>query len=112
VTGCSLVVIWGLIYPIAMDIALNKRRKKFHLMENLKLFGVFYIGLNDDSYYWEVRIVNLRKILLILSAALITNSYQDIKVSPIRVLIVIIGLCWDSNTPLPDLLLSLDLSLH
>lgn len=27
-------------------------------------YGTFYIGLSDDTFYWEVIIINLRKILL------------------------------------------------
>jgi hypothetical protein len=28
-------------------------------------YGIFYIGLKDDSYYWDVLISNLRKVLFI-----------------------------------------------
>jgi hypothetical protein len=28
-------------------------------------YGMFYIGLKDDAYYWDILISNLRKVLFI-----------------------------------------------
>lgn len=38
------------------------------------MYGIFYIGLNDDAYYWEIIVVSVRKILLILVATVLSSS--------------------------------------
>jgi hypothetical protein len=69
--GFTFILIWAIIFPIVIDFILYKSRALFEKTRHLRLYGIFYIGLNDDAYYWEIRVVSLRKISLILSAALI-----------------------------------------
>ncbi len=75
------IVMWAIIYPIFVDLRLSKIKENLNYTNNLKLYGVFYIGMNDSSYYWEVRVVNLRKISLILCAAFLTRMSQAVRVS-------------------------------
>ncbi len=75
------IVMWAIIYPIFVDLRLSKIKDNLSYTNNLKLYGVFYIGMNDSSYYWEVRVVNLRKISLILCAAFLTRMSQAVRVS-------------------------------
>ena len=42
--------------------------KKLNEDRNLKLFGIFYIGLTDDYYYWEVLVLTMKKSLFVLCA--------------------------------------------
>jgi len=48
---------------------------------NLKLYGIFYIGLNDDTFYWEIIVVNIRKIAIIVVATFFNNSKSSVKVT-------------------------------
>jgi len=50
-------------------------------------YGMFYIGLKDDAYYWDILISNLRKVLFITiitfflpnaSSEMIVSSYVGI----------------------------------
>ena len=50
-------------------------------------YGMFYIGLKDDAYYWDILISNLRKVLFITiitfflpnaSSEMIVSSYVAI----------------------------------
>jgi hypothetical protein len=79
--GATIVFVWAIMFPIVIDIILGRSKEKFRETRHLRLYGIFYIGLNDDSYYWEIRIVSIRKISLILSAALISNTQMSYKVS-------------------------------
>ncbi|TNV87891.1 hypothetical protein FGO68_gene17182 [Halteria grandinella] len=79
IVGFTFIVIWAILFPIIIDIILARGKDKFQETRHLRLYGIFYIGLNDDTYYWEIRIVSLRKISLILSAALISSSLQSYK---------------------------------
>jgi hypothetical protein len=49
-------------------------------MQNLRLYGIFYIGLNEDSFYWEILVMNGRKIILIMASTFFSASKSTIKV--------------------------------
>ncbi len=36
----------------------------------LKKYGLFYVGLKDKYYYWEIIVVSLRKMVFTMLAAL------------------------------------------
>ena len=44
---------------------LFRRRKHLDDPDNIIKYGLFYIGLTDKAYYWEILIINLRKILFV-----------------------------------------------
>jgi hypothetical protein len=50
--------------------------KQGHLneMQNLRLYGIFYVGLNEDSFYWEILVMNGRKIILIIVSTFFSSS--------------------------------------
>ena len=72
--GITFLLIYALIFPCLILWQLRKNRKNLDSGENLKLLGIFYIGLNDNTYYWEILIVNLRKLSLIICATVISSS--------------------------------------
>ena len=79
------ILVYAVLYPLIVDFIFLKRIKNnLNETNNLKLYGVFYIGMNDDSYYWEVRVVNLRKLALIISAALLSGSQNSMRVSTFK----------------------------
>lgn len=41
-------------------------------------FGLFYIGLKDETYYWELVVSNLRKTSVVLISLLVRNSYMQL----------------------------------
>jgi hypothetical protein len=41
--------------------------------ENLKIYGIFYVGLTDKAFQWEVIIMNARKVALIIAATFLNN---------------------------------------
>ncbi len=64
-----IVVIWVLGFPAFMFYLLYKRRRNLDDPENVIRYGLFYIGLTDDMFYWEIVVVNLRKIAFVSVAA-------------------------------------------
>ena len=44
-------------------------------------YGLFFVGLNDDAFYWEIVIANSRKIVFILCGSLLANIDQLAKVT-------------------------------
>jgi len=41
---------------------------------NLKSYGIFYIGINDNAYYWEIIVVTIRKLVLVITAAVVPST--------------------------------------
>lgn len=70
--GFVFIVFWAGIYPLYVACKLRKIKEHLNYTNHLKLYGVFYIGMNDNCYYWEIAVVNLRKITLILCAAFLS----------------------------------------
>jgi hypothetical protein len=79
--GFAFIAIWAIIYPVVVYSWLERIKNHLSYTNHLKLYGVFYIGMNDNSYYWEIVVVNIRKILLILCAAFLNGQKQGIRVS-------------------------------
>jgi hypothetical protein len=74
-------------------------------MQNLRLYGIFYIGLNEDSFYWEILVMNGRKIILIMASTFFSASKSTIKVR--SRLLIFVGLHWDSRDLYPEALFAL-----
>lgn len=66
----TFIFLWAVLMPLVVNYHLFKIRKRFSDPKNLKLYGIFYIGLNDDSFFWEICIVLIRKLILILCATI------------------------------------------
>ena len=78
--GIPFIIIWALIFPLYITYSLWKIRDDFGKEKNLKIFGIFYIGLNDNSFYLEIGLTSFRKIVLILCATLFGSSSNPMKV--------------------------------
>lgn len=68
-------IIWVLGFPILTFLILYKKRDELDERENVITLGLFYIGLEDRTFYWEVVVNNLRKI----TVAAISVSFSDEK---------------------------------
>jgi hypothetical protein len=64
----SCITGWAILFPLIILWNLMEISKKLNEDRNLKLFGIFYIGLTDDYYYWEVLVLNMKKSLFVLCA--------------------------------------------
>jgi hypothetical protein len=57
--------VWILGFPTFILNQLRRNLPKLRDKQVIQEYGMFYIGLKDDSYYWDVLISNLRKVLFI-----------------------------------------------
>jgi hypothetical protein len=71
--GIPIVLVWVIGFPLYITLTLWQKRKELDKMENIIKFGLFYIGLNDDSFYWEILISNGRKLFFILCSTLLSS---------------------------------------
>ncbi|CDW80960.1 UNKNOWN [Stylonychia lemnae] len=72
--GAPFIIIWSLLFPTYIVLKLKKIKYDFSNDSNLKEFGIFYIGLNDQAYEWEIIIVNFKKFLFILASTFIPQQ--------------------------------------
>ena len=75
------VGVWAIIFPIAIYLRINQEKGSLNHPNNLKLYGIFYIGLNDHAFYWEIIVVNIRKIAIIVVATFFNNNKSSFKVT-------------------------------
>ena len=48
---------------------------------NLERYGLFYVGLKDDAFYWEIIVINAKKLVFILCVSLLPASNPEFKVN-------------------------------
>jgi hypothetical protein len=62
--GLPIAIVWILGFPLIVFIILKRNNKKLNKENMIIKYGTFYIGLKEKAYYWEVLIINVRKVLL------------------------------------------------
>lgn len=78
--GLSFIILSTIVFPLFIFYKLKKLQNHFNDIRILKLYGIFFIGLNDDSIYWEIIVVNFRKLALIICATLLLTANSNFKV--------------------------------
>lgn len=78
--GITLILIWAVIFPLLVLLVLYRNRDRLSNTYILKVFGLFYVGLTDKSYYWEITIVNFRKFVFIIVGSLLQDDQSHYKV--------------------------------
>ena len=63
-----VIIIWVIGFPLFVFRMLYKKRKDLDDKDMIIKYGLFYIGLSDHGYYWEVLVINVRKVLFIAVA--------------------------------------------
>jgi hypothetical protein len=69
--GIAFIILWAFLFPLAIIVFLYRHRKSLSEIHILKVYGLFYVGLTDENFFWEILIVNLRKVIFILIATVI-----------------------------------------
>ena len=78
--GITIIFLSLIVFPIVIRNRLNHIKGKYGDEGNLKFYGIFYIGLIDNAYYWEIIIVTFRKIALVIIASVLPSTAQHYKV--------------------------------
>ena len=80
VIAVTFITLWAIIFPVAIYCRINREKGRLSHPNNLKLYGIFYIGLNDNTFYWEIIVMNIRKIAIIAAATFLSSSRSSLKV--------------------------------
>jgi hypothetical protein len=63
--GLTFILFWVVGFPAFIFIKLYINRKNLNDNDFIQRYGLFFVGLNDDAFFWEVVILNARKIIFI-----------------------------------------------
>ncbi|CDW75727.1 UNKNOWN [Stylonychia lemnae] len=77
--GFPFIFLWTILFPLIVFYKLKRIKGQLGNPDNLKLYGIFYVGLSDNAYYWEIIIVNSKKLLFILTSVFVPSSSQILK---------------------------------
>eukprot|EP00347_Sterkiella_histriomuscorum_P000273 403376514 len=72
--GLPFIFVWTLIVPILLIKKIHGARKNLDDNRILKIYGLYYIGLKDEVFYWELIISNLRKLLFITCSTILATQ--------------------------------------
>ena len=55
-------------------------RLKLNKESVLKIYGLFYIGFKDENFYWQILVINLRKLIFNVAVNAFRTSQKYYKV--------------------------------
>jgi len=72
--GLPSLVIWVVGFPADIFYILYKHRERLDEKDTLIKYGLFYVALTDKMFYWEIVVINLRKVIFIVTSILLSKS--------------------------------------
>jgi hypothetical protein len=79
--GIPILSIWVIGFPAYIFFQLMKNKNNLNDKETIMKYGLFFAGLNDNAYFWDVILTNTKKVILIIVTALpsqIANSLNKV----------------------------------
>jgi hypothetical protein len=70
-----VLLVWVIGFPLFILAIL--KRKNLDDKEVILKYGLFYIGFKDSSYYWEIIVNNLRKLVIILISIFFNSKTEE-----------------------------------
>ena len=77
--GIPYIFIWVFAIPTFIFWKLRNLIGKFDDKEVITSYGLFFVGLSDNAYFWEVIVTNARKLIFIICSTLFSSSSAIIK---------------------------------
>lgn len=68
------ILVWTIGFPIFTFYHLRRNLARLNERETIIKYGLFYIGLKDEKFFWEILIGNGRKVVVILIAASVSEK--------------------------------------
>lgn len=77
--GIPFILVWVIAFPVYIFQKLKSLRRNFNDKDVITSYGLFFIGLHDNAYFWEVVVTNARKLIFIICSTLFSSSSAVIK---------------------------------
>ncbi|TNV87899.1 hypothetical protein FGO68_gene396 [Halteria grandinella] len=100
--GTPMILIWVVGFPGYIFMRLWHNRKRLNEKEVVLNFGLFFVGLDDHAYYWEVIVTNLRKIIFIICGTILSPVNDTVKVLIGVIIIYFQSQAWNNYRPYFD----------
>jgi hypothetical protein len=68
-----VIIIWLIAFPLIIFYLLRKHRNDLNSASVLIKYGIFFIGLKDKYFFWEIIVINIRKILITVISVSMTT---------------------------------------
>ncbi|CDW76474.1 UNKNOWN [Stylonychia lemnae] len=75
------IIIWAIFFPTLIGFQLYKNRHRLSRAQMMTEYGLFYTGLRDENYYWEVTYVNFKKLIFISFSSILSSVSSSTKIS-------------------------------
>mmetsp|Transcript_20803 Transcript_20803/g.19837 ORF Transcript_20803/g.19837 Transcript_20803/m.19837 type:complete len:239 (-) Transcript_20803:241-957(-) len=66
VFGLPSLFIWVIGFPVGLYIMLYRRKSKLTEKDTIKRYGIYYIGLTDERFYWQLAVINMKRVIYII----------------------------------------------
>jgi hypothetical protein len=77
--GLPYILIWVIGFPLYIFRKLYKFKDRFDDKNIIMTYGLFFVGLSDNAYFWEIVITNTRKIIFIICSTMLSTTSPLIK---------------------------------
>eukprot|EP00347_Sterkiella_histriomuscorum_P011401 403372598 len=78
--GLPFIFVWTLLVPILLIKKIHGARKNLEDKRILKIYGLYYIGLRNEVFYWELIVANLRKLLFIMCSTILATQKAQFRI--------------------------------
>jgi hypothetical protein len=78
--GLPMMAVWVFGFPLFIFWKLFKSRKALDETEVVFSHGLFFAGLSDHAYFWEIIVSNARKVIFIICGSLLSPVNVTFKV--------------------------------
>jgi hypothetical protein len=78
--GLTFILIWVIGFPVLIFIILMKNKHKLNDPDFIVQYGLFFVGLTDEAFFWEIIVTNCRKIIFVICSTLLSSQNPLFKV--------------------------------
>lgn len=79
--GVPFTLFWLFGFPLYIFRRLYTQRKNLNDKDVILNYGLFFVGLEEKAFFWEILVSNMRKLLYIFCGAFLTSASSSVKVS-------------------------------
>eukprot|EP00347_Sterkiella_histriomuscorum_P014225 403361694 len=77
--GLPFIFIWNLIVPFLIFMKIHIGKNNLDDKTTLQIYGLYYIGLKNEVFYWELIVVNIRKLIFIICSTILATQKAQIR---------------------------------
>lgn len=78
--GGTMLSFWVIGFPLYIFMRLYQNRKRLNEKEVVLNYGLFFVGLDDHAYFWEIIVTNIRKVIFIVCGTILSSANGTVKV--------------------------------